>query len=456
MLSFLTRQTTKIINKLPAGAAWEDADYMHDVRMATLTGANPAAYVLLWTIAILLAVFLVWAALASLDEVTRGMGKIVPSSRVQVIQNLEGGIVKKLLVQEGDTVEKGQELLQLDDTGFASSAGEMRARLLGLRAAVARLEAEVGNKQLSFPEDIIRDAPDIVAQQKALSFARQQEIDTTLATLRQQLGQRQQEHGESQARFSKSQRSWRLADEELAMIIPLERDGIVSKVEILRLRRTASELRGEMEEASLAVERAALAIKEVQAKMDEARAMMKREAQNELADKREEASRVSQILVGETDKVTRTTIRSPMKGVVKSLLVNTVGGVIQPGMDIMEIVPVEDTLLVEAEVKPQDIAFIEPGQPAVVKVTAYDFSIFGGLDGTLEHISADTTKDEDGNTFYTIKVRTDKNHLSRHGKSLPIIPGMEASVDILTGKKTVLSYLLKPFRKMQERALRER
>ena len=250
--------------------------------------------------------------------------------------------------------------------------------------------------------------------------------------------------------------NYEFSKEELELTEPLEEQGVVSKVEVLRLRRQLSDLKGEMEAAQHAVPRAEAALAEAQSRKEEARLKMMAEATQELSEKKEELKRLEDVLKAAKDKVARTTIKAPARSTVKRVMVNTIGGVVQPGMDIVELIPLDDSLLVEARIRPKDIAFIRPGQEASVKITAYDFTVYGALDGHVEQIGADTVQDEQGETFYLIRVRTDKNYLGTSEDPLPIIPGMVASVDILTGQKTVMDYILKPLRKMRESALRER
>lgn len=444
-----------LLNNLP-GAHWEDGDFMHDARAATLRGAHPAAYLLLWAVCGIVLVFILWAAFAKLDEVTRGEGKVIPSSRVQIVQNLEGGIVEEIRVQEGALVEKGELLMRIDDTGFSSSLAEKQTRAEALEAAIIRLQAELAGKKPSFPTELSKKAPDIVKEAQQLFASRQKELKSSLNILKNQHEQKEQELKESKKRLSQAQRSFALAKKELDITAPLEKEGVVSKVEVLRLMRQVSDLKGEQDAAELSVPRAAAALKESKNRLNEARNKWANEVQAELTEKKEELKRLQDVSKAVADQVDRTNVKSPVKGVVKSVLVNTVGGVVQPGMDLVELIPLEDNLLVEAQVRPADIAFIRPGLDATVKLTAYDFSIYGGLPAKLERISADTFTDDRGETFYTIRVRTEKNYLESGGKRLPIIPGMVAQVDILTGKKSVLDYLLKPFLKARENALRER
>jgi adhesin transport system membrane fusion protein len=347
-------------------------------------------------------------------------------------------------------------LLRIDDTGFASSYGEQRARYFSLVAAVARLEAEISETSPVFPVDVQNAAPDILASEVALYQNRQSELQSSIDILRRQVEQKEQEQRELQNRLEQQQRSYQLAVKELEITAPLEKEGAVSKVELLRLERQVNDLKGDMDAARLALPRVEAALQEANRRIEERVLKFRSDALAELADKKEQLARIGQSIVAAEDRVTRTLVRSPVRGTVKQVLVSTVGGVVKPGMDLVEIVPLEDNLLVEARVRPQDIAFIRPGQDVMVKISAYDFSIYGGLPARLEQISADTITSERGESYYLVRVRTERSSLGAESNPLPIIPGMVATVDIITGKKTVLAYMLKPVLKASENALRER
>jgi len=272
----------------------------------------------------------------------------------------------------------------------------------------------------------------------------------------QQIEQKRQEIVEMQAKLDNLKQSYEFSKEELALTRPAFEQGAVSRVELLQLEREVNQLQGDLEATQLAIPRARSALKEAQSKLEESVAKFRADAQEELTNVRSKLDQIREASVSLEDKVSRTQVRSPVKGIVKQIQINTVGGVIKPGMNMMEIVPIEDSLLIEAKVRPENIGFIQPDLPAVVKLSAYDFAIFGGLDGTVENISADTILDEEGNSFYLVRVRTDRNFLGTKDAPLPIIPGMQSSVDIITGKKTLLDYLLKPILKAKQNALRER
>jgi adhesin transport system membrane fusion protein len=434
----------------------EDAEFMSEVSAATLESAHRAGHSLLFLTLLFFIAAGWWAYETELDEVTRGEGKVIPSSKVQVIQNLEGGILAEVLVAEGDTVEKDQALLKIDDTRFASSFRETQLKYWELLARSKRLEAESEGKPFEVPAEVEKEQPALALNEKALFESRKLELNSSVSVLKQQEQQRRQELVEKQARQKQLERSYNLSNEELQMSEPLVAQGVMSPVEILRLKRSVNDLKGDMDANRLAIPRVRATLAEVRQKIDEQQVRFKTESTTQLSEVRAELERTKESLFSSEDRVTRTQVRSPVKGTIKQLKINTVGGVIQPGMDLIEIVPIEDNLLIEAHIRPADIAFLRPGQEAMIKLTAYDFSIYGGLPAKLERISADTITDDNDESFYLIYLRTDQNYLESSKGPLSIIPGMTASVDILTGKKSVLDYLLKPIIKAQNEALRER
>jgi len=407
--------TPRAHKKLGKASGRSDSEFMAEVRAAGLRDSRSLAGLSLWLLIAALAAAGWWADQAILDVVTRGNGQVIPSSHSQVIQSLEGGILAELKVREGDVVEKNQILLRIDDTRFEATFREGEARQQALRAAIARLQAEADGRKPDFPAQL---PATLIQGQERLYRSRKRAVDEAIAADR---------------------RSLQLAEQELSMTAPLVKDGIVSEVEVLRLRRQVNELQG---------------------KIQERRNRFRADSRGKLADKQAELSGVLQMNTARADQVQRAVVRSPMRGTVKNIRLTTIGGVIQPGMRILEIVPLEDRLLVEARIKPRDVAFLRPGLPVTVKITAYDYSIYGGLDGTLEQISADTFTDEartGATSYYKVRVRTRESHLrGKNGEFLPIIPGMTASVEVLTGHKSVLDYILKPILKTRNTALRER
>ncbi len=429
----------------------------NEVNKALIDDSPRVVRITLWAILGFFIIMIAWASLADIDEVTRGDGKAIPSSRLQKIQNLEGGIVAEVFVHEGEVVKAGAPLLRLDDTRFRSNAGESEADRLALEARIQRLTAQLDNKEtLTLSPEILNKTPDIANGEMELFASVNKRIQSELSGLNEQLVQKKQELLDYQAKGAQYRRSLGLLQQEISMSEPLVAKGAISKVEVLRLRRSEVETRGQLESVTLAVPRAEAAIKEIESKINETRGRYRSEALSQLNEARTELSKIEASGKAIEDRVNRTLVTSPVRGIVQQLMVNTIGGVIQPGNDLVEIVPLDDTLLVEAKIRPQDIAFLRPGQEAMVKFTAYDYTIYGGLKAKLEQISPDTVTDKDGKSFYVIRLRTEKNHLGSDEKPLIIIPGMVASVDIITGKKTILSYLLKPILRAKAEAFRER
>ena len=433
-----------------------DLEFMPETYAAEVESVPIAIHAVLWLTAIFFISAIIWANFASLDEVARAEGRVIPSSQLQIIQNLEGGILTEVLVREGQLVEKGATLLLLDDTRFASSFNEGMLNLQALKARITRLEAEANDLPFNTPNELTADAFDHYTNEQNLFRARQREQKSAVDILNQQLSQHRQTLAELNAEEQKLARNAEFSKQELALTEPLVKTGAVSQVELLRIQVAVNESSGQLEVIQLTIPKAQAVIAEAEEKIQERKQQFKLDAQTELNETKTQLSRLEFSNIALKDRVTRTDVKSPVDGTVKQILVNTVGAVIQPGMDLLEIVPANDTLLVEAMIRPSDIAFIHPGQRATVKLTAYDFAIYGGLDSVLEVISADTITDERGEHFFQIQVRTDKNHLGPDSKRLPIIPGMIATVDILTGEKTVMDYLLKPLKRAQEAALSEK
>lgn len=434
----------------------EDLLYMSEVDAAIHRRGHAFAYLVSVIIGLLLVIFLIWAALTTLDEVTRGMGQVIPSQRVQVIQNLEGGILEEILVQENQIVNKGDVLVRINNSMAASQFRDVAGKAREHEAAVARLQAEGEGRAFSLPSGLQQSDPQIASDQEAIYRARQQQIQSELGVLQSQQQQKQQEISEMQSRLAQLERNLELTRQQRDIAKPLVDQGVYPKVDFLNLEREVSNLQGDIDALRLAIPRTRSATEEIRRRMSQRQAEYRAQSLDELNRRRVDLKSLQEMMSAGEDRVTRTDVRSPVRGTVKQLNLNTLGGVVKPGEPIMEIVPLDDTLLVEARVRPADIAFLRPGQKAVIKITAYDFSIFGGLDGVVEAISADTILDEKREQFYRVKLRTQSGALNYRGENLPIIPGMTASVDILTGEKSVLSYLLKPILKMKQNALRER
>ncbi len=413
-----------------------DFAFANDVRAAVELRTPRTWRMLLFTTLALLIAGLVWSYFAVLDEVKRGAGRVVPSRQIQVVQSLEGGIVGAINVHEGDTVQQDQVLARIEDTKFASELGEVRERRNAMAARVKRLEAESqGIATLDFPDELKQAAPAAVQAELSVFQTRSHKLADDVDVLTQQ-----------EKRLTET---LVLLTREVDLTRKLYDQKVVPEIEWLRLARQATDMKGQLAE--------------VKARKANATASFRAQADEDLAKSRGDLAVLEQNIKSAQDRVRRADLKSPVYGIVNKVNVTTIGAVVQPGASLMEIVPLEDTLLVEGRIRPQDIAFIRPGQDAVVKISAYNSNVFGSLKGKVERISADTIADEHANergekpeTFYRIMVRTKTNHLGNPDHPLPIIPGMVATVEVLTGQKTVLDYLMKPVRLLRDEALRER
>ncbi len=430
-----------------------ESDFMKDAD-SIIIGQEPLrARVLMYSLAGVIVLGIVWSALVQVDEITRGDAKVIPARQLQVLQSLDGGIVSQILVKEGDMVTEGQILLQVDSTRFESTVRENRSQYLSLLAKAARLRALGENKPFVPPPEAVAGDPRTVDEERRLYETATSELQTQLTIARQQLAQRSQELNEATTKKRQAAQSYESTARELAVTKPLLASGAVSEVELLRLQRDVDRFKAEGEIAGSQIARVQAGISESTRKVQEVELTYRNTASKEYSETMARLNSLLQSGTGLADRVKQSALRSPVKGTIKRLLVNTVGGVVQPGRDVVEIVPLEGRLLLEAKVAPRDIAFLKPGQRAIVKFTAYDFSVYGGLNASLEHIGADSVTDDRGNVFYTVRVATDQATLAGN---LPIIPGMVAEVDIITGKKTILSYLLKPVLRAKSAAMTER
>lgn len=430
---------------------------INEVNQAVIDDSPRVMRITLWAIFAFFICMFFWSAFADIDEVTRGEGRAIPSARLQKIQNLEGGIVAQVYVRDGDIVNAGAPLIRLDDTRFRSNAEETGADRLALQARVERLTAQTnGETTLTLSPDIVKEAPDIAKGEMELFTTINNRVNSTIAGLNEQLVQKRQELLDMQTKAEQYRKSLQLLQQEISLSVPLISKGAISRVEVLRLQRTEVDTRGQLDTTTVAIPGAVAAVKEIESKIKETLDNTRSDALTQLNQARTDLSKAEATSKAIEDRVNRTMVVSPVRGIVQQIMVNTIGGVIQPGNDMVEIVPLDDTLLIEAKIRPQDIAFIHPGQEAMVKFSAYDYTIYGGLPAKLVQISPDTVTDKDGNSFYVIRLRTDKNHLGTDDKPLLIIPGMVASVDIITGKRTILQYLLKPILRARADALHER
>jgi adhesin transport system membrane fusion protein len=436
----------------------DELDYVSSLSSAVLQKSASFPKIVLILILITFGWFILWASFAEIDERVQGEGKVIPSSKIKKIQNLEGGIVKNILIKEGDKVNAGQIIMKIDNSKSIGYLGEKEAKYDAMRAKMVRLKAEANSAEFN-PGKLKDEIPTLIESEYYLYKSDKSRLEDKIRVLRDQISQKNNEHREMKAKMSFAEDGARLIQEEVDMKRPLVEQGIESRPDFLKLVRELNEKKNEYESARLSLPRINSEIREIRSKITEARSEFKNKAREELNEIMSEVAQVEQLKGSLEDQVKRTDIVSPVDGIVKSVLVTTIGEVVKPGGDMVEIVPIDDTLLIEVKVMPRDIAFLFPGQKAMVKFTAYDFAIYGGLDGKVLGISADsivekTAKGEQ--SYFLVKVKTDKNYLEKGGRRGEIIPGMTTSVDILTGKKTIMDYLLKPILKAKSNALKER
>ncbi|MGN6145185.1 MAG: HlyD family type I secretion periplasmic adaptor subunit [Mesorhizobium sp.] len=411
-------------------------------------------------IGLLMASFVTWSSFAEVDEIARGQGKVIPASKTQIIQASEPGVVQEIAVKIGQTVKKDDLLIRLDNTLNSSSLGEQEAKARALKARIARLKQEQSGQvggAFVCPPEIEKSAPQICNNEEKLLVARQETFANKLSVLKSRLEQRQKELSEANANLDRLSENLAVSDRETKLVNAMAKKGLIAQTEQIRVEREQTELNGQIKLATETIERSKAAIDEAQLQVNEVGLELRQEALNDLTQALADLSVVEETIRGATDRVARTDIRSPVDGIVNTLNVNTLGAFVQPGAVVADIVPTSETLLVEARISPRDVAFVRADQEALIKITAYDFSIFGGIEGKVANVTADSLVDEKtGEPYYQVRVTTDKSTLQRDGKTYSIIPGMICSVDIKTGRKTILNYLLKPINKAREEAMRER
>lgn len=444
--------------KKPKRFSFDSRDYqfMRSLSAAVLedTPSKLRMVLILWIITVVL--FLLWAAFSPIDEIVRGEGKVIPGGENQMIQHLEGGILSAIMVKEGQRVKADDVLLKVDNLKSSSTYESSQYKSAELRAKIVRLRAEATGGSFSPSADDQAKIPGQIMQERSAYLSNQERLRSQIAALNDQYAQKQNEKLEAQGRIAEQKRALALIKEEVAISEPLVAQGIKPRVEFLKLQREMSDISERYNALVASIPRLNAAMNEISSKIREARSEFAMKAQIDLNEAETEYKRVGAESSALADQVTRTMIKSPINGIVQKLYVNTVGGVIKPGDNLIEIVPTEGGLLVEVKIKPSDIAFIYPGQDAIVKVTAYDFSIYGSLHGKVVTISPDTYTDKNDNVYYTVKIQTDKKYLGSKEKPLKIIPGMMVNVDIITGEKTVMEYILKPILKAKQYTFSER
>ncbi|HAD87243.1 MAG TPA: HlyD family type I secretion periplasmic adaptor subunit [Rhodospirillaceae bacterium] len=416
----------------------------------------PSLRVAAWPIMILITVVLTWANFAKLDEVSVAMGKVVPLGKTKVVQHLEGGIVQEIYVSEGDTVSTGQPLLLLDLASGGTNREELQVRLDSELAARSRLQAEAEGRKLKFPRSLESRQPALVEAQRQAHDARQRELKASISVLKEQIKQRELDVKELLAKKKALERNYSLARERLSMSASLLAEGLTARIEHLKLEAEVEDLDGELKGLVPAIPRSQAAVEEAKKRVSESEEGFRREAREELNKVEQSIARIQELITEAERQGSRSEIKSPINGIVQKMVVNTVGGVVKPGEPILEIVPTGDKLVVEARLNPTERGFIVEGQPAVVKISTYDFVRYGGLDGMVISVAPDASTDENGAPYFRVVVQTEKTYLGQREGLLPITPGMEATVDIHTGRKSVMDYLIKPVLKLKDEAFRER
>ncbi len=434
----------------------KDFKFMNSLSAATLQTSPKKARIVIWFWFITVFLFLMWANFAEIDEIVRGNGDIIPRGDNQIVQNLEGGIIEKFYVKEGDYVKKGQLLLEIANQQSISSFGSNKSQLNALKAKIVRLTAESSNKGFNVHSDLQNEIPLYIKNEKSLYLINKNRLNSKVDSLTEQLKQKKSELRENNTMRIDVKNSLILITKELKMIKPMVEKGIKSRIEFFQLQREANDIRTKYNSIKLSRPRIKASVIEVEKMILEVMLIAKSDAKNKLNESIAELKDLNYNSLTLKDEVERRLVKSPMNGTIHKLFFHTVGGVVRPGENIIELVPNDTNLLVEVKIKPSDIAFIYYGQKAIVKFSAYDFSIYGGLEGKVIHISADTITDEKENVFYTLRIKTNKSYLGNKNDPLKIIPGMTVSTDIITGKKSILDYILKPILKTKQYTFTER
>lgn len=434
----------------------KETDFMNDLDAAIQEKVSRPALYLLFLMSVMVGFFIIWAGITEVEEVTRGTGQVVPSKEIQIVQSLEGGVLREILVNKGDIVKKDQILMRISDVQFSSEAKGTQAQFLGLSVKRARLNAEATGKEFVITDEIQTQAPEIVDNERALYISRQKELDAAYKIQDERIKKAQADIDESKAQITSTRQSLGHLYQELSITKDMVAKRASPKIEQIRLEREAADLQGIINAKTQEITGLEAELTAAQNERASQSDKFKSQALEELNEVETQISSLKESLKSISDRVDRTELRSPVDGVVNDIMLQTIGGVVEPAMRLIEIVPIDDQLKIIAKVKPDEIAFLKIGQPVKVKVTAYDSQKYGYLDGKLVRIAANSSKDRQDNILFEIEVRTQQNYLGSAQNPLPITTGMVADVDVITGKRTILNYLLKPIRRGFERALRER
>ena len=434
----------------------EDIEFMSELKAAGSLKPSKASQIFLWTVVAFFAWLIIWASFSKIDERVRGVGQVMPSSAVQVVQSLEGGILSEILVNEGDIVKKNQVLIRIDDVQFAAQGRGIESQIVSLKAKKARLIAESSGEKFVVDTKIANKYSDIIANEEKLYNSRQKELGTALSIVEDEVKQAESNLIELKNRIESLTKSKSLLAKELKIAAKMVEQKAMPEIEKLKAERSYNDTEGALESARQSLHSFQAKLRVVKNKKEEKLGAFKSHALGELNEVETKIAAIKESLTSVRDKVDRAELRSPVEGIVQKVYLRTIGGVVKPAQKLMEIVPLADDLMIKAKIAPADVAFLKPGQHVKVKITAYDPQLYGSINGTLERIGANTVEDAQGNVFFEIDVRTDKNYLGTKEAPLRIFSGMISQVEVITGKRTVMTYLLKPVLRMKDRAFSEK
>ena len=447
-------QKTPRLPKKPLNT--NDLEYMNSLSAAVIYNRPKKLHWVLIAFLITITLFIIWASIAKIDEIARGSGKVVPNGQNQIIQNLEGGIVSEILVKEGESVEKDQILIKISNEKSNSTVASNELKALYLQAQIKRLESELKREVFTFENSDNEQLNDFLNNENELYLTNKKQLESKVSILKEQIKQKENESKDARQTIEHLRFSVNAISKEVEMTKPMVDRGIRSQVDFLKLQREQSDAKQKLQSVMLSIPKIESEILEINKKIDETYQMNDSQTREKLNETVSALKDLEANATASTDQVLRTIVKSPSNGIVQKLHINTIGGAIKPAQDLIEIVPTDYKLIVEVKVLPKDIAFIYQGQKAIVKFSAYDFSIYGGLNGNVINISPDTITEKDDKTFYIVRIETEKNHIAYKNKQMKIIPGMVADVDIMTGKKTILDYILKPILKTKQYTFTER